>query len=250
MSPKQFPLALWLSILPLAYGSESSAYVGAAVCTQCHRRVAATKVKTNMGQTWQGVGTRLLAPAYRADHAEGPAPPIAYRAARSSATSLQFETTLPGRPAVKAPVEAVIGGEHHGVSFLMRVHAIEGAELARAPLVEARYLHSTHENGLALSAGFPEEKPPSYETALGRALSPSFEKKCLDCHGRPDSTNAAGGIHCESCHGPGRPHLDAVAAGKPRAGIVNPARLAGEQAMESCARCHSGFSELSEPAPH
>src|SRR6266852_5545207 len=141
MPPKQFPLALWLSILPVAHGSESSAYVGAAACAQCHGAIAINQAKTNMAQTWQGVATRILAPAYRADHAEGPAPAVSYRAARSSATSLQFETTLPGRPAVKSPVEAVIGGERHGVSFLMRVHAIEGGELARAPLVEARYLH-------------------------------------------------------------------------------------------------------------
>jgi predicted CXXCH cytochrome family protein len=236
----RFPFALWLSILPLAHGSETSAYVGSRVCAQCHRAIAATQAKTNMAQTWQGVATRILTAAYREDHTEGPAPRVSYRAARNGATGLQFETTMPGRPTVKAPIEAVIGGERHGVSFLMRVHSIEGAELARAPLVEARYLHSTHENGLALSAGFPEEKPSSYETALGRALTPSFEKKCLDCHGRPDVTNAGGGVHCESCHGPGRSHLDAVAAGKPRSGIVK---------IESCEKCHSGFSTLSDPLP-
>src|SRR5258708_3457118 len=249
MPPKQFPLALWLSILPLARGSDSSAYVAAAACAQCHRAIATTQAKMNMAQPWRGVANRILARAYRGSHAEGPAPSIAYRAVRNGKSDLQFETALPGRPAIMSPVEAVIGGERHGVSFLMRIQAIEGAALARAPLVEARYLHSTHENGLALAAGFPEEKPSSYETALGRALSPSLEKKCLDCHGRPDSTNTTGGIHCESCHGPGRAHLDAVAAGKPRSGIVNPARLTGEQALESCGQCHSGFSALSDPLP-
>jgi tetratricopeptide (TPR) repeat protein len=250
MSLKQFPFALWLSILPLAHGSESSAYVGSRVCSQCHRAIAATQAKTNMAQTWQGLAaTHILTPGYREDRAEGSGQPVSYHVFRNEAKGLQFETVLPGRPPLKAPVEAVIGGERHGVSFLARVRAIEGAQLARATLVEARYLHSTHENGLVLSAGFPEEKPSSYETALGRALSPSFEKKCLDCHGRPDATNADGGVRCESCHGPGRQHLAAAAAGKPRSGIVNPARLSGDQAMGPCAACHGGFSALSDPLP-
>jgi predicted CXXCH cytochrome family protein len=180
-----------------------------------------------MARTWQGV----LPPNYKEDRTEGPAPAITYHATRT-----QFETILAGRAPVKGTVEAILGGERHGVSFLMRLRSLEGAQLARAPLVEARYLHSTHENALVLSPGFPEEKPTTYESALGRVLSPSFEKKCLDCHGRTDS-----GVRCESCHGPGKAHLEAVAAGKPHTGFG--------KAAESCAQCHSGFSVLYDPLP-
>jgi tetratricopeptide (TPR) repeat protein len=247
MSPKQLLLLPWLLIPGPGHCAEASGYVSSAVCAQCHRDIAATQTKSNMAQTWQGiVATHILPPAYREEREEQP---VLYRAFREGAKGLQFETALPGRPPLKAPVEVVIGGDRHGVSFLARVRAIEGAQLVHAPLIETRYLHSTHEHGLALSPGFPEEKPSNYEMALGRALSPAFEKKCLDCHGRPDSTNASGGVRCESCHGPGRRHVDAVAAGKPRSGIVNPAKLTGDHSMDPCAGCHSGFAALSDPLP-
>jgi Tfp pilus assembly protein PilF len=247
MSPKQFLLLPWLLIPCPGHSAEASGYVGSAVCAQCHRDIAAAQAKSNMAQTWQGLAaTPILPPAYREEREEQP---LLYHAFREGAKGLQFEAALLGRLPLKAPVEAVIGGDRHGVSFLARIRAIEGAQLARATLVETRYLRSRHKRGLALSPGFPEEKPSNYETALGRALSPSFEKKCLDCHGRPDATNASGGVRCESCHGPGRQHVDAVAAGKPRSGIVNPARLSVDHAMDSCAGCHSGFSPLSDPLP-
>lgn len=181
-----------------------------------------------MARTWQGVATHILPPNYKEDRSEGA---VSYHATRT-----QFETDLPGRQPVKGAVEDIIGGERHGVSFLMRVQSVAGAQLARAPLIETRYLHSTHENALTLSPGFPPENPTTYESALGRVLSPSFEKKCLDCHGRSEA-----GVHCESCHGPGKSHLASVAAGKPRSGF--------SKAEESCANCHSGFSALSDPLP-
>src|SRR5690242_12401305 len=96
MSLKQFLLAPWLLIVPLACASESSGYVGAAVCGQCHRTISATQVKSNMAQTWQGVATRLLPAIYREERTEGPTPMLSYRALRANA-GLQFETTLPGR---------------------------------------------------------------------------------------------------------------------------------------------------------
>src|SRR5437588_6162716 len=127
-----------------AYSSVSSGNVGAAVCGQCHRAIANTQAKTNMARTWNG--RDLLPSKYKEDHSEGPAPAVVYNATRT-----QFETTLPGRAPVKGTVEAIIGGERHGVSFLMRLRSIEGEQLARGALVEARYLHGTHENALVLS---------------------------------------------------------------------------------------------------
>lgn len=232
MPQKLLPAAVCLLVLPLGWTAESDGHVGSAVCGQCHRAIAAAQAKSNMARTWQGTATRILPATYSEQRAEGP---VAYRAARTK-SGIEFEVKLPGREPLKAPVEDIVGAERHGISFLVRLQSIEGVQLERAPLVETRYLHSTHENALVLSPGFPEQQPVSYESALGRALSPSFEKKCLGCHGQQ------AGIQCESCHGPGRTHLESVAAGKPKAGIVRPD-------METCAQCHSGFVPLSDPIP-
>src|SRR5579884_856103 len=222
-----------ISVVPSVRASDSPGYVGPAVCAQCHRAIAATQGKTNMARTWQSSATHILPPTYNEEHREGP---VTYRATRT-----QFEAALAGHEPVRGVVQDIVGGERHGISFLVRVKSIDGAELARAPLIETRYLHSTHDNTLALSPGFPMDKPTTYEAALGRVLSPSFEKKCLACHGQPGAAGAASGVHCESCHGPGRAHLEASAANKAHAGL--------QKGEDSCAQCHSGFSVLSDPLP-
>src|SRR5258708_466970 len=213
MPPKQFPLALWLSILPLARGSDSSAYVAAAACAQCHRAIATTQAKMNMAQPWQGVATRILAPAYRASHAEGPAPSIAYRAVRNGKSDLQFETALPGRPAIMSPVEAVIGGERHGVSFLMRIQAIEGAALSRDPL-PVDLLISNKVNALKNSERYIQSGAAirctnchdPHQDAPGVAAK--SVQTCLQCHSERVERHAAlcpvnRERGCLGCHMPG-----------------------------------------------
>jgi Flp pilus assembly protein TadD len=58
-----------------------------------------------------------------------------------------------------------------------------------------------------------------------------------------------GGVHCESCHGPGSGHLAALGHGNSRQGIVNPKRLSAEESIAVCARCHVGLSRFSDPSP-
>ena len=76
--------------------------------------------------------------------------------------------------------------------------------------------------------------------------------RCLECHTtyaqalsasissnryKPDSLIL--GISCERCHGPGRAHVEAMAA-KKAAEIINPVKLSRESQMDVCAQCHGG----------
>lgn len=232
----------------LASAVGSPGYVGAEVCAQCHRGVAASQSKTNMALTWQAPATPLLPPGFNESKSEGPGAPVEYRV-REANGRLVYELKLPGRSSLIAPVEAIVGGRRHGISFLARVSEIGGLPLARPSLIETRYLHGTHANGPVLSPGFPAEKPTSYETAIGRVLAPDFQTKCLTCHGEPSPSSKAGGVHCEDCHGPGQAHLRSVAAGQPKSGIINPARLSNSELLERCGQCHGGFADLSDPLP-
>jgi predicted CXXCH cytochrome family protein len=158
---------------------------------------------------------------------------------------------MPGRNPIRVPVETIVGGERHGYSFLARVHDLDGASLARAPLVETRYLHYAPNNQLALSPGFPKDKPVSFDTALGRVLPPKFGAKCLACHGEPRTEGAhmATGVSCESCHGPGQNHLPALGRKSEDKGILNPAKLPVAQQMQPCSQCHAGFSNVQDAMP-
>jgi predicted CXXCH cytochrome family protein len=241
------PGYLLLIVSSLACAGENG-YLGSAVCAGCHKEIALTQFQTNMARTWQGIGTQQLPANYSETHAEGPAPAIDY-AVRRSGENAQYQVQLPGQAALEFPVEAVIGGKRHGVTFLYRIPALGGMALPRASLVEGRYIHSVLENGLALELGFPEEKPTTYETAFGRVLTPSLEKRCLSCHPAPRTlgTQQQSGVACENCHGPGQAHLAALAAHSADLGILNPGKLPMAERMRPCAQCHAGSGFVEDP---
>jgi len=233
----------FLAFLPLTSFAQSG-YVGREVCKGCHPSIAASQTKTRMAHTWQGTGTKLLPPNYSATHPEG------YAVTRSG-KDFGFELRMPGKSPVRFPIETTVGGDRHGLSFLFRVPDVAGLRLPRAPLIEARYLHSVTQHGLALSPGFPNDKPTTLETAFGRALPSHFEKKCLACHGEPvaDGSHRDAGVSCEDCHGPGKPHLAALAKRSEDKGILNPKKLPIAEQMRSCSGCHAGFSNVEDPLP-
>jgi hypothetical protein len=201
-----------------------------------------------MALTWLSPAVSAFAAGYTRDTSEGPPPAIEYHVAHNG-SALSYQVRLPERAAVTLPVESVVGGKRHGLSFLARLEELEEHALGRPALIEARYLHSAHSNDLVVSPGFPAEKPSGYETALGRVLSPSFEKKCLSCHGSPQhSPSGQAGVQCEDCHGPGQAHVAAVSQGRAEP-ILNPGKLKPEEQIEFCARCHAGFSTLADPLP-
>ena len=225
-------------------------YLGRDVCAGCHPTIAATQSRTNMARAWQGADNRQLPANYSEAFAEGPAPEITYQLTRTS-HGLQYRVKLPERQPIDVPVEATIGGARHGISFLVRLDALEGSPLPRTTLIEARYFHYQEQNRLALELGFPTEKPSTYETAFGRVLTPDLQTRCFACHGAPRTigTRSENGITCESCHGPGQAHLAALAVHSQDLGILNPRKLPVSQQWRPCQQCHAGTSVVEDPLP-
>lgn len=243
--------AIFLLPLCAAADPQSGArYAGERVCASCHRDIARRQSTTAMARTWQGAATTVLPPAYNESVSEGANPAFHYQIRRQD-SRLVFSTTALGSPRIDLPVEAVVGGARHGLSFFASLSELNGIPLARRVLIEARFVYNTPNRKLALSPGFSSDAPASFESAFGRVLSPDFETKCLTCHGRPGTAGAGslGGVHCESCHGPALSHVEAVSQGHPRQGVLNPASLSPDKSLEVCAPCHSGFSPLADPMP-
>jgi len=241
---------LLLMVSSLASAGESG-YVGRDVCAGCHKNIATTQARTNMARTWQGTAINQQLPAnYFETHEEGPAPEIKY-AVKRAGQDLQYRVQMSGHPPLDFPVETMVGGGRHGLSFLFRVPAVEGLPLPLSRLLEARYFHYAQQNKLAFSLGFPEEKPSSYETAMGRVLTPYLEKRCLGCHGAPRThgTNVETGVACENCHGPGQPHLAALSAHSRDLAMWSPNKLPMAERMRPCTQCHAGSSIVEDPMP-
>jgi predicted CXXCH cytochrome family protein len=224
-------------------------YVGASVCITCHQDIGARQANTAMAKTWHGQVTPLLPGNYAGRATEGRDGALAYEVRREGDHFL-YSTALPHVPKVTLPVQVIMGGDRHGLSFLASIDKLGGIALERRALIEARYVYNTPHHALAISPGFPVETPTTYETAFGRTISPTFETKCLTCHGEPETLGAGkqGGVRCESCHGRGAEHVQAIGKGN-TGGIVNPRKLKPDESVEICAQCHIGFSYHADPLP-
>ena len=235
---------------PFRGADSGTGYVGTKVCAACHGEIAASQATTAMARTWDGATTSQLPADYHTRASEGSTKPIEYEVERRSG-GFFFSAAMPGAAKLTLPVKVIMGGERHGLSFLLGIDKIGDLPLARPALIEARYVYNSPNKALARSPGFGTEAPVSYEDAFGRVLSPGFQEKCLTCHGEPGTTGAGaqGGVQCESCHGPGAGHVAAIRQAK-TGGIINPKKLTGERAMLVCERCHSGFSDRSDPLPN
>lgn len=198
-----------------------------------------------MGGTWKGALPTDMGPEFKVRTAEQTNSALV----RRSANRLTYSATVPTGARIDLPVEAVVGGKRNGLSFLERISQVNGIPLERPALVEGRYAY--HQSGLVLSPGFDPAKPVTFADALGRVLSPTFEQKCLTCHGEPHTLGAGehGGVRCESCHGPASDHVASVTAATHQHGIVTPEKLTRTNSMAVCAQCHTGLSDRSDPIP-
>lgn len=235
--------------LGAARAEKKPGYVGSETCALCHAQIAERHSPSRMARTWQTFPGPLLRADYSRKKLEGPAPAVEYLIA-SHKRQWTYQVTLPGRKPISLPVEAALGGDRHGVSFLARLTDLEGSSPGRSALIATRYFHSARSGQLALNPGFPTEQPSSLETGLGWVLSPSFEVRCLTCHGSPAyAPTAERGVGCESCHGSGKSHLEAVAEQRSDKAILHPSKLSKEKLNQLCSQCHSGFSDLVSPRP-
>jgi tetratricopeptide (TPR) repeat protein len=199
-----------------------------------------------MANTWQGPLTSWLPPTFRVSVSSD----FFYELKREGA-ALNYSVAGPGTTKVNLPVGMIVGGQRHGLGFLIPVRQIDGTPLARPALIQTRYTWSPDKKKLLIAPGCTESRPQSLESALGLVLSPTFEERCLSCHGKPNpvGSKTGGGVQCESCHGPGSEHILAVGRGTPEEGILNPKRLSTEGSIAVCAQCHVGLTRFSDPSP-
>ena len=223
-------------------------YAGPEVCAPCHKSIADTQSKTAMANTWHGSADPSLPANFDESIAEGKINALHYQIRRAG-ERFEFSVSGDGAPKLTAPVDAIVGGKRHGLSFLLSVNQVGGIPLDRPAMIEGRYAFS-HLKSLVLSPGFSTDQPSNDEDEMGRVLSPNFEQRCLSCHGKPETLGAGkqGGVRCESCHGPASEHVDSIASGKP---LIRPKSLAGAGSIEVCAQCHNGLSANghSDPMP-
>ncbi len=146
---------------------------------------------------------------------------------------------------MELPLEWAFGAGNHGVTFVSRLN--------RSSYVEHAFSYYAKPGTFDATTGHESIRPESVLQAMGlryqvRGQGNSISD-CFNCHstgplsyssrGEIDVTEKA--VRCETCHGPGRGHLEAVSSGDgqlARSSIDNPARLSPDALLQFCGDCH------------
>lgn len=227
-------------------------YVGSKACNLCHPDIYQEYLRTSMGRS-------MALPADPDQLAKVPQP-VTIHDGRFGAT---FAVTREGSDLFQSESQAdaqgrevfrntqkiayVIGAGENGIGYIIR----QGNYLFEAPLS-----YYTQTRTWELSPGFGQR-----DLSFTRPVTSG----CIACHsGRAQAVPGGHGLYrdppfrelaigCETCHGPGKLHVEARMKGAPLTGavdpmIVNPARLKGWLADNICMRCHqNGDARILKP---
>ncbi len=216
-------------------------YVGAEACRACHAEQSAAQILSGHAGSLAKPLEHRLAAQFKA---------VPQGAADGQTGSLQIDgeaLRLGPAPEGGGPSPAVdwaFGAGEQAVTFVSRVD--------EDWYLEHRWSYYAATGGLGLTPGHQPNADPRYEEAgvRYRIFSPRAEiLRCFACHSTGPLEFGEGyavvpsepGVRCESCHGPGSVHMEAVAAGdlaRAVASIRQPGRLAARDLNSQCGACH------------
>ena len=220
---------------------EGTSFIGDQACAECHKKAFAPFAKTGMALAMEPVPvSKVLSENPKLALQIGP---FSYEIKRQGNQSTYSVTD--GKNTMSVPIEYAIGQGRMGQTYVLQHDG---------KFYESRISYYKEIKGLDFTIGSPRGVPASLDEAFGRVLSNTEVVSCFGCHsngatsgGKLDLDKLAHGVRCESCHGPGAPHVAAVKAGEPGyMSVFNPGRLGGdEQTQQFCAVCHRGNDEFS-----
>lgn len=228
---------------PAADPSAGDPYAGSQACAECHREIYEKQSRSHHALT--------LRPATPDWIAEKAAPPPIVKDRQTG-----FEYTLRtandecrqvvsrgGAEVATARLDYLLGSGHHGVSP-MNYHDGEWRYLSLTYYAAHGWDFSPmHELGDAAARR---------QNASGWPVAVEDVRKCFGCHSTRLEFNGPAldlartelGVHCESCHGPGKAHIAAVRAKSTEMAINHPGKWSTESFMALCEQCHNPNSTL------
>jgi cytochrome c554/c'-like protein len=216
-------------------------FIGDQACAECHKRASAVFPQSGMALAMEPVhGSKVLSENPTLTLQLGP---YSYEIKRDGKQS--FYSVTDGKSTISVPIQYAVGQGRMGQTYVLEKDG---------NFYESRMSFYNEIKGLDFTIGSPRLVPASLEEAFGRLLSKNEVVGCFGCHANNASAGQklqleklTHGVRCESCHGPGPPHVAAVKAGEPGyKSIFNPGRIGGdEQTQQFCALCHRGNEEFS-----
>jgi len=226
-------------------------FSGSSGCRSCHE-----KFYEKWSTSWHGLAMRPYTNTFALENLTKQAAPIEIRGrayqveiGKNSATVREY-----GPEGKKSyPIEHVLGGKN--VFFFLTPRP--GGKLQVLPLA----FDSRRKEWYDTAGSMLRHLPDLRDEALDWTERPlTFNASCYTCHVSQltkdysietdtyRTTWGEPGINCESCHGPGRKHVESMrGAGKhakDRLDIIGVRQFSEEQTNSMCAPCHAKMSPL------
>lgn len=221
---------------PVRFWTHEAAYGGAESCEPCHPQIAALQRSSNHARSLR---TAQAVPELTADlplrrHDRVSGLDLTLSGDRRSGLRLTASSTAESSTAA---LNWAFGSGIKGITPVGRT--------ASGRWIESRLTWYRSLGGIDFTTGASKHDPGTVAEGLGRSLTDQQVVECFGCHTtgfdsrssepREDET----GVRCERCHGPGRQHVEAAAAGRPVQGtIFNPGDLSGFPQTQLCGACH------------
>jgi len=219
----------------------SAIFVGDQACVDCHKDEVTSQRLTSMGMAMEPVASAGVLSSHKTmKHSIGG---FSYEITRKGEQS--FYSVTDGTDSVTIPIKYAFGQGKAGQTYVLEY---DGG------FYESLLSYYNEIDGLDFTIGAQRGIPKSLRAAVGRRLSDGEVVNCFACHstgavtgGKLHLEKLTPGIRCESCHGPGGEHINAIKnGGSAIASIFNPAKLSGDEITEEfCASCHRGNDEYS-----
>lgn len=223
------------------YWAPAGRFLGSSVCAECHAKQA--------DQYRAGSMSRALEPAASAEALKGDIH-YSYRQGRwSYRLSRQGQRVLysisNGTDNLSIPLEYAFGQGKAGQTY---VYSLGGQ------YYESRVSYYAATRNLDLTVGAPTAEPLDLSSAAGRPMAINEPRDCFGCHttgARIGNTlqleSYEPGVQCESCHGPGAAHVEAVRAGHSgKTGIRALKGMTPRESSDFCGTCHRTYQTVQE----
>jgi len=225
-------------------------FVGAQACSGCHAQQAKLHAESAHARSLSRPNNHRLAEALGA--APMPVRDGRFRftvAAQDGALVIQA-SDADGDAAERLPVHWAFGAGDQAVTLV--------SQLDEDAYIEHHWSYYSAPDAYAVTPGHQGVEADDLGQAMGvryRTFSPRSEiMRCFRCHstGPLALSESFGiqpaelGVRCESCHGPGAEHVQAVSATDlvaARKAIENPGRLTQPELIARCGSCHRPPSE-------
>jgi hypothetical protein len=153
--------------------------------------------------------------------------------------------------AERFPLQYAFGSGAHAISFLTLLPDVKGGSLG----LEHRVSWYRETESFELTPKHEELPDPAQDAEMfGRIVHRDIVGDCIGCHVTTSDivdgevVNLEPNIGCESCHGPGRAHIEAVNAGHSNLRVqFSSDGWEPDDEIQVCGRCHRTIDDIPGP---